>query len=292
MRHRTLHSLVVLLAATGIWWLAGRPEVQLTVNKTAPAEGALSMAAIGDGLRLRDETPAVVRVPVDELVEPVDAEPAFVKPLAIELRGPRDVMVGDLVDLTTEISGTPTDFEWTVEPQTEGLRVLDGGQRAVFSNREVGDYVLFVSVAGQGGQVAHATKVITILPQPPENPVTVSSLGQARPEVDVSDLVRRWVAEVGPTTPGEMLAVAETFRQGANLLRGGLVGSDPLRDIEAATEIALGPQPAQRWLGTFFVRMREFLVPLNTTGHLQTPEQYANAFENFAAMLEGVAAAQ
>lgn len=296
---KAIKSIAAIVAGALLWWLAGKPDITVSLGGSHGQESlAQPMQVVQPSVAQSSVAPAAldqlatVQVPVDSLVEPIDAIPTFQVPLAIQLRGPRDVMVGDMVDLTTEITGAPTDFKWTVEPQTDGLRVLDGGARAVFSNREVGDYVLFVSVAGQGGQVAHATKIITILPQPPENPITASSLPLAQPQVDVADLVRRWVAEVGHASKGETLAVADTFRQAANLLRGGVVGSDPLRDVEAATEIALGPNAAQPWLGTFFVRMREFLVPLNSTGNLQTPEQYANSFDNFAAMLEVVAASQ
>lgn len=291
MRIRTWQGLAALAAALFLWWISGKPELHVSVGEHRQyGTGTMALSSLIP--ERPEKVDAQIQVAVDELVEPIDAAPMFQVPLGIQLRGPRDVMVGDMVDLTTEITGAPTDFKWTVEPQTDGLRVLDGGNRAVFSNREVGDYVLFVSVAGQGGQVAHATKIITILPQPPDNPITASTLPLAAPQVDVSDLVRRWVAEVGHASKGETLAVADTFRQAANLLRGGVVGSDPLRDVESATEIAIGPNAAQPWLGTFFVRMREFLVPLNSTGNLQTPDQYANSFENFAAMLEAVAASQ
>lgn len=290
MRIRTWQGLAALAAALFLWWITGKPAIHVSLGEpTYATTGNMALSSLSPQPTI-EKAPVVVAV--DELVEPIDAVPTFQVPLAIQLRGPRDVMVGDMVDLTTEITGAPTDYKWTVQPETDGLRVLDGGARAVFSSRDVGDYALFVSVAGQGGQVAHAVKVVTILPQPPENPITASTLPLAAPQVDVSDLVRRWVAEVGHASKGETLAVADTFRQAANLLRGGVVGSDPLRDVESATEIALGPNAAQAWLGTFFVRMREFLVPLNSTGNLQTPEQYANSFENFAAMLEAVAASQ
>lgn len=292
MRIRTWQGLAALAAALFLWWISGKPAIHVSLGEDQGrfGTGTMALSSLIPPRPKPDSEPVVVAV--DELTEPIDAVPTFQVPLAIQLRGPRDVMVGDMVDLTTEITGAPTDFKWTVEPQTDGLRVLDGGARAVFSSRDVGDYALFVSVAGQGGQVAHAVKVVTILPQPPENPITPGTLPLAAPQVDVSDLVRRWVAEVGHASKGETLAVADTFRQAANLLRGGVVGSDPLRDVESATEIALGPNAAQAWLTTFFVRMREFLVPLNSTGNLQTPEQYANSFENFAAMLEAVAASQ
>lgn len=235
-----------------------------------------------DGLTERNEPAITAPAP----------QPTFVQPLEVSINSPRDALVGDMVTITAEVSGTPTDFEWSVDPPLEGLMVLDGGRKAVFANREAGDYLIMVAVAGNGGQVRSARKVFSLLPAPPENPITAQSLPLAAPPVDVGDLVRRWVAEVRTVNkPGESQAIAGSFRAMAALARQGNIGSDPLRDVEAAGEEAVTPQRFAAW-EPFFGHLREFLFPLNQSGHLQTADQYANVFEKIAGMLEASAAGQ
>lgn len=217
-------------------------------------------------------------------------QPTFVQPLEVTITAPRDALVGDMVTITAEVLGTATDYEWTIEPPLEGLMVLDGGKRAVFANREPGDYLIMLAVAGNGGQVRSTRKTFSLLPQPPENPITAQTLPLAVPPVEVGDLVRRWVAEVkSANKAGEAQALAGSFRSLANLARSGQVGQDPLRDVEAAGEVAITPQRFAAW-ESFFARTREFLVPLNQSGHIQTADQYANVFDNLASMLESIAA--
>ena len=276
--------IAVIVAASGKFPIT----VQVGGEPVAPMHRASVMPEPADDL--------LPQVKVDGLAEmnflaPV-TQPTFVQPLEVALQSPRDALVGDLVTITAEVQGTPTDFEWSVEPPLEGLMVLEGGRKAVFANREPGDYLIMVAVAGNGGQVRTAKRIFTLLPQPPENPITAATLPLATPPVEVGDLVRRWVAEVqSANKAGEAQAVAGSFRAMANLARQGEIGSDPLRDVEAAAEVAITPNKFAAW-ESFFSRLRQFLFPLNQTGHIQTAEQYSNTWDNIAGLLEAVAAGQ
>lgn len=284
----------VIVSASGKF-----PAIKVQVGEEVPAAGKASV--VPAEIKVEDMIP---QVQIDGLAElgpngmllssipQSNPQPTFVQPLEVSLIAPRDALVGDMVSIEADVQGTATDYEWTVEPPLEGLMVLEGGKKAVFANREPGDYLIMVAVAGNGGQVRSARRLFTLLPQPPENPITAQSLPLATPPIDMAELVRRWAAEVqSGNKAGEAQAIAGSFRAMANLARSGEIGSDPLRDVEAASEVAITPQRFAQW-ESFFARFRQFLFPLNQTGHIQTADQYANTWDNLATLLEAIAAGQ
>jgi len=215
-------------------------------------------------------------------------------PLEIRISGPVDSLVGDLVELHAETTQDATQYAWSIAPPVRGLMILDDGEKAVFANREAGDYLVIVSCANAQGQSAHATMPFTIRPAPPENPLTVESLAEANPPPDVRDLIRRWVAEVvTDNRAGETAAVAASLRQVSNLLSTNQLaatpGADALFEVERVAETTMGPTNFPKW-ASFFGRVRDFIYPLNQRGYVQTPQQYANVFNNLAGELEAIAA--
>lgn len=215
-------------------------------------------------------------------------------PLEIRIVGPVDSLVGDMVELTAETTQDVTQFAWSIQPPVRGLIVMDGGTKAVFANRDAGDYLIICSTANAVGQVAHATMPFTLRPAPPENPLTVESLAEANPPPDLRDLIRRWAAEVVTNNKrGEASAVATSFRNVATLLQTGKIAmhqdADPLYEVERAAEQSMGPQNFAKW-ESFFRRVRDFLHPLNVRGHIVSPAQYANTFNNLAREIEEIAA--
>lgn len=223
-----------------------------------------------------------------------DELPLAPVPLEIRISGPVDSLVGDLVELHAETTQEATQYAWSIAPPVRGLMILDDGEKAVFANREAGDYLVIVSCANAQGQSAHATMPFTIRPAPPENPLTVESLAEANPPPDVRDLIRRWVAEVvTENRAGETAAVAASLRQVSNLLSTNQLaatpGADALFEVERVAETTMGPTNFPKW-ASFFGRVRDFIYPLNQRGYVQTPQQYANVFNNLAGELEAIAA--
>lgn len=233
--------------------------------------------------------------PPESAVRIVGNEPPLAPvPLEIRISGPVDSLVGDLVELHAETTQDATQYAWSIAPPVRGLMILDDGEKAVFANREAGDYLVIVSCANAQGQSAHATMPFTIRPAPPENPLTVESLADANPPPDVRDLIRRWVAEVvTDNRAGETAAVAASLRQVSNLLSTNQLaatpGADALFEVERVAETTMGPTNFPKW-ASFFGRVRDFIYPLNQRGYVQTPQQYANVFNNLAGELEAIAA--
>jgi hypothetical protein len=231
--------------------------------------------------------------PLPEAVPQVVVEEEII-PLEVRIAGPVDVLVGDMVELVAETTDQATSIAWSIEPEARGLVIMDDGTKAVFSNRQAGEYLLIVSCANHRGDTAHATMRLNLRPAPPENPLTVESLADAAPPPDLRDLIRRWVAEVqSDAKPGELAAVASSLRQTANLLANNslaLTGDgDPLYEVEAGAEIAMGPGNFPKW-ASFFGRVRDFLYPLNQRGYVVSATDYANTFNNIATELEAIAA--
>lgn len=212
-------------------------------------------------------------------------------PLKVDIRAPRDALVGDLVDITTDIDGDPSDITWDVEPPVEGLRILDGGRKAVFANRDAGVYVFFVSIADKRGRVAHDKYVLEMLAQPPENPISGTTIANLQADVPLIDYVRAFLSSVKSSSRNqETRIVAGTFRLQANAIRSGRVVQDPLRVMEAATETALGPAAFQGWI-RYFEDTRAYIVKLQEVGAMtQDVNDYANAWDNFAATLDEIVA--
>lgn len=236
-------------------------------------------------------------IPIIPVPEPQDDDipvppgatdkPVLVDDLKIKIDGPADAMVGDMVKLHAVITGTPTAIKWVIDPPVDDFEPLDGGLRAVFANRNVGTYHVVCSIAGNNGHVDVDTHEFEIIPQPPEHALTAHTIGELTPQLTVEELVRRWLAEVrSPNKLGEAHAIAGSFRGIANTLRSGNVpGPDLLREVQRASEIAVGPQAFANWRG-YFDRVREFLIPLNAARTVFTPEQYANTFDNIASVME------
>ena len=235
-----------------------------------------------------------------ESFESVDDPPAAVHAtpreprLEVRIAGPVDVLVGDMVELAAETTAEATSFAWSIDPPAQGLIVMDGGSKAVFANRQAGEYLVIVSCANAHGDTAHATRPFTLRPSPPENPLTVESLAEANPPPDLSDLIRRWVAEVQSENKfGEAATVAGSLRQTANLLAQNSLqitgDGDPLFEVEKAAELAMGPGNFPKW-HSFFARVRDFLYPLNVRGYVVSPQDYHNTFNNLASELEAISA--
>ncbi len=244
-----------------------------------------------------DAASSVDAPPVDESPE-LDsggaAPSAPPLPFSVRISGPVDSLVGDLVELSAEVTSDATQFAWSIDPPVRGLLILDGGAKAVFSNRTAGQYLVIVSAANHDGQTAHATLPFNLRPAPPENPLTVESLTDAAPAPNVENLIRRWSAEVvTDNRAGETAAVAGSFRGVGNLLLSGNLmqgpDADPLYEVEKVAEQNLGPAAFSKW-ESFFKRVRDFLYPLSVKNHLVTPDQYGNTFLNLAAELEEIAA--
>ena len=264
--------------------VAEQPAEQLPNSRTAERQGSMPVETYGENIVAQPNgQPVAERLP--NAPEP---------PLEIRISGPVDSLVGDLVELHAETTQEVASFAWSISPPVRGLMILDDGEKAVFANRHAGEYLVIVSTANAAGQSAHATMPFTIRPAPPENPLTAQSLGQANPPPDLRDLIRRWAAEViTDNRTGEAAAVAASLRQVGNLLASGQLaqtpGADPLFEVERAAETSMGPAAFQRW-GSFFIRVRDFLQPLNETGYVREPIQFANAFNNLAGELEQIAA--
>lgn len=225
--------------------------------------------------------------------EGVNDKPVLIEELDVHIDAPVDAMVGDLVKLHAIVVGKPSAIKWLIDPPIDDFETLDGGMRAVFSNRNVGVYHVVCSVAGNDGHVDVDTHTFEIVPQPPENPLTPQTVAQLTPQLSVEELIKRWLAEVrSPNKIGEAHAIAGSFRSVSSTLRSGNIpGPDLLRSVEEASEIAVGPQAFKSWKG-FFDRTREFLLPLNAARTVFTPDQYANTFENIATVLETLTAVE
>lgn len=241
---------------------------------------------------LIDENEAAGLVPESaaEIGPPLLAPP----PLEIRISGPVDSLVGDLVELHAETTQDVTAYAWSISPPVRGLMVLNDGEKVVFANRNAGDYLVICSTSNALGQSAHATMPFTIRPAPPENPLTIESLSEANPPPDLRDLIRRWVAEVvTENRAGETATVAASLRQVSNLLASNQLaatpGADALFEVERVAEQTMSPAHFQKW-ASFFKRVRDFLYPLSVKGHIQTPAQYANVFNNLATEMEQIAA--
>ena len=284
-----------LLLLGGLCWASGRQEPTAAQRaETIPLE---VLPFVPD----YEPTEQVDAPPQPQLFHPLlqDDEPSAEPPpyeprLEVRISGPVDSLVGDLVELHAESTATVTNFAWSIQPPVRSLLIMEEGSKAVFSNRQAGNYLVIVSAANALGETAHATMGFTLRPAPPENPLTVESLADAQPPPDVRDLVRRWVAEVvSDNKLGEASAVAGSLRQTANLLATNSLdlGSDgdPLHEVEKAAEIAMGPEHFPKW-ATFFSRVRDLLYPLNVRGYVQSPTDYANTFNNLAGELEAIAA--
>ena len=99
MNNKTWQGLGALAAALLLWWLSGKPEIIVSVGDEQPVANGIMASSLAP-LHQAQQT-----VAVDELIEPIDPLPTFIHPLAVELRGPRDAMVGDMIDLAAEITG-------------------------------------------------------------------------------------------------------------------------------------------------------------------------------------------
>jgi hypothetical protein len=245
------------------------------------------------------EDPMLEGGPIPNLPDPTETDievvippgatdkPELIEELNIHISAPADAMVGDMVKLQAVVVGKPTAIKWLIDPPIDDFETLDGGLRAVFSNRNPGKYHVVCSIAGNDGRVDVDTHTFEIVPQPPENPLTPQTLANLTPQLSIEELIRRYLAGVrSPNKLGEAHAIAGSFRTVASTLRAGNIpGPDLPREVEQAAEIAIGPAAYKNWK-PFFSDVRELLLPLNQARVIFTPEQYANSFENIASVLE------
>ena len=69
-------------------------------------------------------------------------------PVAV-IEGPTSARIGDLMFFNGYMSENSKHFKWRILPEgTLGFTVVDGGQRAIFSNRNPGEYIIILGVGG------------------------------------------------------------------------------------------------------------------------------------------------
>lgn len=226
-----------------------------------------------------------------QVIEPPAGPASSPSPLAVAIAGPVDVVVGDPIDVFARTSGEVTSYAWDVYPPSIGLRVLDGGREAIFTNREPGEYLISCAVGGNGGQVALDQWLVTILPG--AAPLRASAQASAPAGAPIDD-VAGWLSGVQSANAAvELAAVAQQMRSTAQVMRSGQAGAsgDPIRLVERGLEAAIGPAAFRGW-ETFFVRLRADLAPRNQTGELLAPTAWAKELERLAGLLEYAATPQ
>lgn len=228
-------------------------------------------------------------------------EPAPVVPLGIELQGPRDALVGDPIWFTAKTRGDVSQFKWSVETSIEGRIVpMDQGlietgddARRAFTNRQIGQYRITVSVSGKDGQVAHDVETFEILAQPSVHAITAANVAQRIHEPSLMELAEGWLSSVpGATRNQEARQLTTIMRELAAIYRegGAMQSEDPLREIQGAFEEAIGPAAYHGW-NTFFDGegyMRHWLADLQSKGGVGSSESWANTLENLAVTIESL----
>lgn len=208
--------------------------------------------------------------------------------LSVRIIGQRDGLVGDLMYFSLEITGVPDSVQWSLDPPVHGFHVLDGRRNAVFSNRDTGEYEVYVSIGGEK-QVAHDKFKFAIeqgqLPQPePADPTHQQfmpmqqqmPMGQQMMQPGMTDWkggIKSLAMRVASNTRGqEGITLAGCFREVANELRvGTFSGADPWVETDKQAREALGADypPWQ----VFFRDLGYVLLNLHQRGVSNTPQQ-------------------
>lgn len=261
------------------------PAVRLDPAEVAPADPV--------------EAPAARALTIEDLAEllrqlqPREAAPKVepLVPLAIQLLNPRDALIGDLVHFQTKVQGNALRYAWSVDPPVDGLLVLDGGERAAFSNRNVGMYRVTVSVSGADGQVAHDVATFEVIHQASPHAITALNIASRVAPPTLDDFVADWLVSVqSPTRDQEAAQLTTIMRELAAVYRegGAAATDDPLRSVQQVFEEAIGPARYAGW-ATFFDGggyLRDYLADLQSSGGIETSDQWANVLENVAGVIE------
>lgn len=249
--------------------------------------------------------PAAVPAP---LAPPSEATPApdpsviakGPEPVTVAIRAPVESIIGDGVDLLLEETGKVVARKWTIAPEgTRGLRVLGEGERAVFDNREPGVYVIFVSVAGADGSVAHdVTTVILRHELPPvaaeiddiRQRETVTNEGEPQEQkIRIEELIAGWTADVASPQKSEEAAImAGTFRTVASLVgTNRLAANNPVGEVSKGVRAAIGPERAASW-NPWLEKIQQLLSTLKQQGALSDPAHLEAALIGIANILDQV----
>jgi hypothetical protein len=242
---------------------------------------------------------------VPELLEEVDTPEAEVQPIPeqpaenptatfqpptslreIQIEGPVDAIVGDAVHLRVLAEGPAVNYAWSITPDSDGLFVLDDGSAAIFTNRNAGTYVVYVSATDGLGNIEQDTRTFELIQQ--KDTLTLQNLSQANPDPSVPELIDYYVAEVrSPTKESEVIIVSQTFRQTANLLRTGAInaGDNIFGSMMKGLEVSMSPQKFAPWQ-VFFDRLQVLLGDYSAKGYLRTRDEWVNTLDNLATILE------
>ena len=220
--------------------------------------------------------------------------------LTVSIRAPVESIIGDGVDLLLEETGKVVARKWTIAPEgTRGLRILGEGERAVFDNREPGVYVIFVSVAGADGSVAHdVTTVILRHELPPvaaeiddiRQRETVTNEGEPQEQkIRIEELIAGWTADVASPQKSEEAAImAGTFRTVASLVgTNRLAANNPIGEVSKGVRAAIGPERAAGW-NPWLTKIQQLLSTLKQQGALSDPAHLEAALIGIANILDQV----
>jgi hypothetical protein len=217
---------------------------------------------------------------------PVPVQPSDVL-REVQVEGPVDAIVGDPVYLRVRTEGPAVNYAWSIEPDVDGLFVLDDGSNAIFTNRNAREYTVFVSVVDQAGNLEQDTFKFELIQQ--KDTLTLQNLSQANPDPTVEELVDYYVSLVQSNDKErQVIIVSQTFRQTANLLRTGAIqpGSNFLGSMKKGLEVTMGPANFKKWNDTFFFNLETMLNDYAAKGYLNTREDWINTLDNLAAIME------
>lgn len=264
------------------------PSFQAELEQTAVAEQA--------GPEQADEAKLVSAQVIEETPGPIPQNK-----LAVRIIGQRDGLVGDLMYFALEVTGTPDSVEWSLDPPVHGFHILDGRRNAVFSNRDTGEYEIYVSVGGDK-QVAHDKFKFAIeAGQLPPQAAPAAPTQQFMPQMQMPMMQQQqqmpfgatdWKGGVkvlaervqSATRRQEGIQLAGSFREVANELRvGTFSGGDPWLEAVKQSREALGASftPWQQ----FFRDLITTVASLHQRGVPDVPQQNILLLEGAAEAL-------
>ena len=186
----------------------------------------------------------------------------------IVLKAPSTARVGELVRLDASES-TADSYKWVLVPESVDFEVYAKGSKAVFSARQPGEYLFFVSVAKNGtvDSIVHRVRILG----PPDKPSDVR---------DVEGHIALWLWNV-QASDEEKAALADAFDSVAEM---GL-GEAPawIYETKRAVETALGDSKP-RW-DSFLKQLGGYMQQLGEAGLMIEPDEHAQIWREIAQAL-------
>jgi hypothetical protein len=179
------------------------------------------------------------------------------------LDAPESCEVGELVRLDTAGSTVST-YKWAIVPTSEDFMVVENGQRAVFSGREPGHYIIVVAAA-TGDRAALVVHELEVLAQG----------GSAE------HIVARWLKKVkydDPFAKAKMVAkLSATF---GSLALDNIPPTEMLQKAAAANRAVLGDD-LEKW-EDFLIALGHYLDQKSEAGQLTTTEEYQAVWQEIS----------